>query len=62
MRFRITSTTTTSINDESGIIARQASLSFMYGEIKLAIQMTPASANNFATSPVKLYFRKDTLE
>lgn len=42
---------TTSINSPSGSNARQASRSLLYGEIKLAMQMTPASAKSFATSP-----------
>lgn len=40
-----------SIKFASGNIARQASRSFLYGDIKLAIQIKPASAKSFATSP-----------
>lgn len=35
----------------SGNIARQASRSFLYGDIRLAIHIKPASAKSFATSP-----------
>lgn len=43
----------TSIKLASGISARHASRSLLYGDIKLAIQMMPASAKSFATSPTK---------
>lgn len=32
-------------------IARHASRSFLYGDMRLAMQISPASANSFATSP-----------
>lgn len=35
----------------SGNSARHAARSFMYGEIRLAMQMTPESAKSLATSP-----------
>lgn len=41
----------TSMKLESGKSARQESRSFLYGEIKLAMQIKPASAKSFATSP-----------
>lgn len=42
----------TSMKSPSGSKARQASRSFLYGDIKLAMQITPASAKSFATSPI----------
>lgn len=42
----------TSIKSPSGSRFRQASRSFLNGDIKLAMQITPASAKSFATSPV----------
>lgn len=44
----------------SGSKARQASLSFLYGDIKLAMQIIPASANNLATSP--MYYKQNKNE
>lgn len=46
----------------SGSSSRQASRSTLYGDIRLAMQIMPASANSFATSPICLFFVKlDTL-
>lgn len=42
----------TSIKSPSGSIARQASRSFLKGDIKLAIHITPESAKSLATSPI----------
>lgn len=41
-----------SIKLSSESIARQASRSFLYGDIKLAMHINPESANSFATSPI----------
>jgi hypothetical protein len=41
-----------SIKLASGSNARQASRSFLYGDIRLAIQIKPASEKSFATSAV----------
>ena len=43
----------TSIKLESGSRARHASRSLLYGDIKLAMHMIPASAKSFATSPAQ---------
>ena len=53
LKTKWTNGSLTSIKLPSDNNARQASRSLLYGDIKLAIHTRPASANNFATSPVQ---------
>ena len=43
----------TSMNEDMGSKFRHALRSLLYGDIRLAMQIRPASANSFATSPEK---------
>ena len=51
IKMRTTKRSLASIKLASGNIARHASRYFLYGDIRLAMQIKPASAKSFATSP-----------